>query len=121
MKTVFNHYIVVLSDVQPFKELSNFQSLNSSIFSSGNHCCCISLPLKIIKGYRYQLLAEIYSIIIDHLYRPGSFLKVLLFLTMPNIKPLIFIFCIKPVSFIFYRSACIIFLIAGRSKNGNYN
>src|SRR6266699_6691760 len=64
MKIVFSHRTAISSDIQSFEELSNFQSLNSSIPSSGNHCCCISLPLKMTNGYRCRLLAEIYSMII---------------------------------------------------------
>src|SRR6266699_7169821 len=64
MKTVFSHRTAILSDVQPFEELSNFQSLNSSISSSGNHCCCTSLPLKMTRGYRCRPLAETYPMIV---------------------------------------------------------
>src|SRR6266699_3190089 len=120
MKTVFSHRTAVSSDVQPFGELSNFQSLNSSISLSGNHCCYTSLPLKMTRGYRYRPLAETYSMIVVYSYRLGSFLKVLRFSTIPNIKPLAPIPYIKPVSFIFYRSAYIIFLISNKSKNGNH-
>ncbi len=120
MKTVFNHRTATSSDVQPFGELSNFQSLNSSIPSSGNHCCCISLPLKMTNGYRCRPLAEIYSMIIVYSCRPGSFLKVLRFSAIPNTRPLAPIPCIKPVLSIFHRSAYITFLIAGKSRNGNY-
>ena len=120
MKTVFNYRTIISSNVQPFGKLSNFQSLNSSIFSSGNHCCCIFLPLKMIKGYKYQLLAEIYLMIIVYSRRPGFFLKDLRFSAIPNTRLLASIFCIRLVSSIFHRSGCIIFLIAGRSKSGNY-
>src|SRR6266699_477402 len=72
MKTVFSYRTAILSDVQPFGEFSNFQSLNSSISSSGNHCCCTSLPLKITKGYKCRPLAETYSIIVVHSHRPES-------------------------------------------------
>ncbi len=109
MKIVFNHRITISSDVQPFEKLSNFQSLNFLIPSSKNHCCYISLFLKITNGYRYRLLAEIYSIIIVYLRRPRSFLKVLYFSAIPSIKPLALILYIKPVSSIFHRSAYIIF------------
>ncbi len=71
-------------------------------------------------GCRYRPLVEIHSMIIVYSRRPGSFLKVLHFSTIPNIRPLAPIPCIKPVSSIFYRSACITFLIAGRSRNGNH-
>src|SRR6266566_3703500 len=81
MKTVFNHCTIILSNIQPFEKLLNFQFLNSSISSSKNHCCCISLPLKIIKRYKYRPLAEIYLMIIVYSYRPGSFLKVLTWMT----------------------------------------
>src|SRR6266566_5808635 len=80
MKTVFSHRTATSSDVQPFGELSNFQSLNSSMPSSGNHCCCISLPLKMTNGCRCRPLAEIHSMIVVYSRRPGSFLKVLRFL-----------------------------------------
>src|SRR6266566_5025056 len=50
MKTVFSHRTATSSDVQPFGELSNFQSLNFSMSSSGNYCCCTSLPLKMTNG-----------------------------------------------------------------------
>ncbi len=120
INTVFNHITIISSDVQSFKELSNLQSLKTSISSSGNHYCCTSLPLKMIKRYKCRLLIKIYSMIIVHLYRPGSFLKVLVFSTIPNIRSLALISYIKPVSSIFYRSAYITFLIAGKSKNGNY-
>ncbi len=120
MKTVFSHCTIMSSDVQPFEELSNFQSLKASMFSSGNHCCYMSLPLKITSGYRCRLSAEIYSMIIVYLRQPGSFLKVLRFSTIPNTRPLAPIPCIKPVSSIFHRSAYITFLIAGRSKSGNH-
>ena len=58
--------------------------------------------------------------IVVHSRRPGSFLKVLRFSAMPSTRPLAPIPCIRPVSSIFYRSACMTFLIAGRSKSGNY-
>ncbi len=120
MKTVFNHRTAILSDVQPFGELSNFQFLNFSMPSSGNHCCCTSLPLKMIKGYRCRPSTEIYSMIIVYSYRPGSFLKVLYFSIISNIRPLASISYIRPVLFIFYRSVYITFLMAGRSRSGNY-
>src|SRR6266566_5297554 len=68
MKTVFNHRITISSDVQPFEKLSNFQSLNSSISSSGNHCYYISLPLKMTNSYKCRPLTKIYSIIVVYLY-----------------------------------------------------
>src|SRR6266566_4308432 len=77
IKTVFNYRTAMSSDVQPFGKLLNFQSLNSSIPSSGNHCCCTSLPLKMTKGCRCRLLAETHSMMVVHSHRPGSFLKVL--------------------------------------------
>src|SRR6266566_4296367 len=120
IKTVFNHRTATSSDVQPFGELSNFQSLNSSIPSSGNHCCCTSLPLKMTNGCRCQPLAEIHLIMVVYLRRPGSFLKVLRFSAIPNTKPLTPISYIKPVSSIFHRSAYITFLITGKSKSGNH-
>ncbi len=120
MKTIFNHRTTISSDVQPFGELSNFQFLNTSISSSGNHCCCISLPLKMIRGCKYRLLAEIYSMIVVHLRRPGSFLKVLRFSAIPSIRPLAFIPCIRLILSIFHRSAYMIFLMAGRSRSGNH-
>ena len=120
INTVFNHCIAVSSDIQPFRKLSNFQSLNSSILSSGNHYCCTSLPLKMIKGCRYRLLAEIYSMMVVYSRRPGSFLIVLRFSTMPSTRLLAPIFYIRPVSFIFHRSVYMTFLITGRSKNGNH-
>ncbi len=120
MKTVFSHRTVISSDVQPFKELSNFQFLNSSISFSGNHCCCISLPLKMTKEYRCRPLAETHSMIIVYSRRPGSFLKVLRFSTISNTRPLASIPYIKPVSSIFYRSAYITFLMANRSKSENH-
>ncbi len=120
MKTIFNHRIITSSNIQPFRELSNFQSLNSSILSSRNHCCYISLPLKIINSCKCQPSAKTYSIIIVHSRRPRSFLKVLHFSTILNIRLLAPIPYIKPVSSIFHRSVCITFLIAGRSKSGNY-
>ncbi len=120
MKTVFSYCTTILSDVQPFRELSNFQFLNSSISFSGNHCCCISLLLKMTRGCRCQLLAEIYSMIVVHSRRLGFFLKVLHFSTIPNIRSLAPIPCIRPVSFIFHRSAYITFLMAGRSRSGNH-
>ena len=120
MKTVFSYYTAISSDVQPFGELSNFQSLNSSMSSSGNHCCCTSLPLKMTKGCKCRPLAETHSIMVVYSRRPGSFLKVLRFSAMPNTRPLAPIPCMRPVSSIFHRSACITFLIAGRSKNGNH-
>ena len=107
------------SDVQPFGKLSNFQFLKASIPSSGNHCYCTSLPLKMTKGCRCRPLVEIHSIIIVHSRWPGSFLKVLRFLTMPNTRPLAPIPCIKPVSSIFHRSAYMTFSIAGKLKSGN--
>src|SRR6266581_570019 len=73
MKTVFSYRTATSSDVQPFGELSNFQSLNSSMPSSGNHCCYTSLPLKMTNGYRCRPLAETYSMIVVHSCRPGSF------------------------------------------------
>ncbi len=103
MKTVFNHCTTISSDVQPFRELSNFQSLNSSMPSSVNHCCYTSLSLKMIRGCRYRPLAEIYSMIVVHSHRPGSFLKVLHFSIIPNIRPLVLILYIRPVSSIFHR------------------
>ena len=120
MKTVFNHRTAISSDVQPFGELSNFQFLNSSITSSGNHCCCTSLPLKMTNGCRCRPLAETHSMIVVYSRRPGSFLKVLRFSAIPNTRPLAPIPYIKPVSSIFHRSAYITFLMAGRSKSGNY-
>ncbi len=88
--------------------------------SSGNHYCYTSLPLKMINGYRYWPPAETHSIMVVYLRRPGSFLKVLRFSTMPSIRPLASIPCIKPVSSIFYRSVYMIFLITGRSKSENH-
>ena len=120
MKTVFSHRTATSSDVQPFRKLSNFQSLNFSMSSSGNYCCCTSLPLKMTNGCRCRPLAEIHSMIVVHSRRPGSFLKVLRFSAIPNIRLLAPIFCIRPISSIFYRSACMTFLIAGRSKSGNH-
>jgi len=120
MKTVFSYRTTISFDIQPFEELSNFQSLNSSILSSGNYCCCISLLLKMIKGYRCRLLTKTYSMIVVYSYRPGSFLKVLRFSAMPSIRPLAPISYMRPVLSIFHRSAYIIFLIAGKSKSGNY-
>ena len=80
----------------------------------------MSLPLKMTSGCRCRPLAEIYSMIVVHSRRPGSFLKVLHFLAISSTRPLASILCIRPVSSIFHRSACITFLIAGRSKSGNY-
>ncbi len=120
MKIAFSHCTVISSNIQPFEELSNFQSLNSSILSSGNHCCYTSLPLKMTNSWRCRPLTEIYSMIIVHSYRPGFFLKVLHFSTMPNTRPLVPIPCIRPVSSIFHRSTYMTFLIAGRLKNGNH-
>jgi len=120
MKTIFNYHTTILSDVQPFEKLLNFSSLNFSILLSRNYYYYISLSLKMIKGCRYRLLAEIHSMIIVYLYRPGCFLKVLRFLTIPNIRSLTSILYIKLVLSIFHRSVYIIFLIAGRSKSGNY-
>ncbi len=120
MKTVFSHYTIISFDVQLFKKLLNFQSLNSSMPSSGNHCCYISLSLKITNSYKYRPLAETYSMIVVFLYRLGSFLKVLRFSTISNIRPLALIPCIKPVSSIFYWSVCMTFLMTGKSKNGNH-
>src|SRR6266566_2992034 len=120
MKTVFNHCTAISSDVQPFGKLSNFQFLNSSIPSSRNHCYYTSLLLKMIKGYRCRPPAETYSMIVVHSRRPRSFLKVLHFSTILNIRPLAPISYMRPVSSIFHRSACITFLIAGRSRSGNH-
>ncbi len=53
-------------------------------------------------------------------HRPESFLKVLRFSAMPSTRPLAPISCIRPVSFIFHRSAYITFLMAGKSKSGNH-
>src|SRR6266699_1307053 len=86
MKTVFNYRTVISSDIQSFEEFSNFQFLNASISSSGNHCYYISLPLKMTKGCKYRPLAEVYSMIVVHSHRPGFFLKVLRFSTIPNIR-----------------------------------
>src|SRR6266699_4683234 len=119
MNTVFNYIIVILSDVQPFEKLSNFQFFKVSIHSAGNHCFYISLPLKMINRYKCRLLAETHSMIIVYLCRPGSFLKVLRFLVMPNIRPLAPMPCIRPVSSIFHRSAYITFAIAGKLKSEN--
>ena len=69
---------------------------------------------------RCRLSAETHSMIVVYLRRPGSFLKVLRFSAMPNIRSLAPIPCIRPVSSIFHRSAYMTFLIAGRSKSGNY-
>src|SRR6266566_5440519 len=77
IKTVFNHHTIILSNVQPFEKLSNFQSLNSSMPLSRNYYCCTSLPLKMIKRYKCRPLTEIHSMIVVYSYRPGSFLKVL--------------------------------------------
>ena len=112
MKTVFNHRTAISSNVQPFGELSNFQFLNSSISSSGNHCCCISLPLKITNGCRCRPPAEIHSMMVVNSYRPGSFLKVFRFSVIPSTKLLAPVPCIRLVSFIFHRSAYMTFLIA---------
>ncbi len=120
MKTVFSHCTTISSDVQPFGEFSNFQSLNSSISSSGNHYCYTSLPLKITKGYKCRPLAETYSIIVVHSHRPESFLKVLRFSAIPRTRPLVPIPYIKPILSIFHRSAYMTFLIVGRSKSGNH-
>ena len=120
MKTVFSYYTAISSDVQSFGELSNFQFLNSSISSSGNHYYCTSLLLKMTRGYKCRLLAKIYSMIIVHLHRPGSFLKVLYFSIIPNTRSLTPILCIRSVLSIFHRSAYITFLIAGKSKSGNH-
>ncbi len=119
MNTVFNHLIAMLSNVQPFGKLSNLQSLKASISSSGNYYCYTSLFLKMTRGYRCRPLVKTYSMIVVHLYRPGSFLKVLRFLAMPNIRPLAPIPYIRPVSSIFHRSAYITFSIAGKLKSGN--
>ncbi len=108
------------SNVQLFGKFSNFQSLKASMPSSGNHCYCTSLPLKMTSGCKCWLPAEIYSMIVVYSRRPGSFLKILRFSTMPNIRPLAPIPYMSPVSSIFHRSACITFLIAGKSKNGNH-
>ncbi len=120
MNTIFNHITAISSDVQPFGELSNLQSLKTSMSSSGNHCCYTSLPLKMTRGYRCRPLAETHSMIVVYSCRPGSFLKVLVFSTIPNTRPLAPIPYIKPVSSIFHRSACMTFLMAGRSKSGNH-
>ena len=120
MKIVFSHCTAISSDIQPFRELLNFQSLNSSMSSSGNHCCCTSLPLKMTRECKCRPLAETHSMIVVHSRRPGSFLKVLRFSTIPSTRPLAPIFYIKPVSSIFYRSAYITFLITGKSKRGNH-
>ncbi len=120
MKTVFNHHTTISSDIQPFGELSNFQSLNSSILSSGNHCYCISLPLKMTNSCRCRPLTEIHSMIVVYSRRLGSFLKVLHFSAMPSIRLLTPIPCIRSVLSIFHRSAYMTFLIAGRSRNGNH-
>ena len=120
MKTVFNHRTTTSSNIQPFEKLLNFQFLNSSIPSSRNHCCYISLPLKMINGYRCRPPAEIHSMMVIYSHRPESFLKVLCFSTMPNTRPLAPILCIRPVLSIFHRSAYITFLITGKSKSGNH-
>ena len=120
MKIVFNHRTATSSNIQPFEKLLNFQSLNSSIPLSGNYYCYISLPLKMTNSCRYQPLAETYSMMVVHSHRPGSFLKVLHFSAIPSTRPLAPISCIKPVSSIFHRSACMTFLIAGRSRSGNH-
>ncbi len=73
-----------------------------------------------IKKYRYRPLVKTYSIIIIHLCRPGSFLKILYFSTISNIKSLAPISYIRPISSIFHRSAYITFLIAGKLRNRNY-
>ena len=119
IKTIFNHRTTISSDVQPFGKFSNFQSLNSSIPSSGNHCCYTSLPLKITNGWRCRLPAETYSMMVVHSRRPGSFLKVLHFSIILNIRPLAPIPCIRPVSSIFHRSAYMTFAMADRLKSGN--
>jgi hypothetical protein len=119
MNTVISHRTAISSDVQPFGELSNFQSLKASIPSSGNHCCYTSLPLKMTNGYRYQPPAETHSIIVVHSRRPGSFLKVLRFSAIPSTKPLTPMPCIRPVSSIFHRSAYMTFLMVGRSRSEN--
>src|SRR6266566_7864253 len=111
MKTIFNHRTAVSFDVQPFGKLLNFQSLNSSIPSSGNHCCYISLPLKMTKGCRCRLLAETHSMMVVHSRRLGSFLKVLHFSAISSTRPLAPMPCIRPVSSIFHQSACMTFLI----------
>src|SRR6266699_3869785 len=116
MKTVFNHRTTISSNVQPFGELSNFQFLNFSMPSSGNHCCYTSLPLKMTSEYRCRLPTETHSMIIVYSYWPGSFLKVLYFSAMPNIRPLALIPYIRPVSSIFYRSGCITFLIVAGTR-----
>ncbi len=87
---------------------------------SRNYCCCIFLPLKMINNYRCRLPAKTYSMMVVYLRWPGFFLKILCFLTISNIIPLASISYIRPISFRFYRSAYIIFLMAGRSKSGNY-
>ena len=120
MKTVFSHRTAISFDVQPFGELLNFQSLNSSIPSSRNHCCYTSLPLKMTNGWRCRPPAETYSMMVVHSRRLGSFLKVLHFSAIPSIRPLVSISCIRSVSSIFHRSAYIIFLITGKSKSGNH-
>ena len=71
-------------------------------------------------GCRCRPLAETHSMIVVYSRRPGSFLKVLRFSAIPNTRPLAPIPCIRPVSSIFHRSACITFLMAGKSKSGNY-
>jgi len=76
--------------------------------------------LKITNGCRYWPPAEIYSMIVVYLRRLGSFLKVLCFSVIPSIRPLAPIPCIRPVSSIFHRSVCMTFLMAGRSRSGNY-
>ena len=106
--------------VTPLGELSNFQSLNSLMSLFRNHCCCISLSLKMTNGCRCRPSAEIYSMMIVYSYLPGFFLKVLYFSTMLNIRLLAPMLYIRPVSSIFYWSACMTFLIIDRSKNGNY-
>jgi hypothetical protein len=88
--------------------------------SSGNHYCCTFLSLKMTRGCKCRPLVEIHSIIVVYSRRPGSFLKVLRFSAIPSIRPLAPIPCIRPVSSIFYRSADMTFLIAGRSRSGNH-
>ena len=90
------------------------------MLSSGNYYCCISLSLKMIRRCKCRPLIEIYSMIVVHSHWPGSFLKILRFSIILNIRLLALIPYIRPVSSIFYRSAYIIFLIIGRSKNRNH-
>ena len=123
IKTFVNHSKAIELLVHLFSLVVNryVRSGLRASSSSGNYCCCISLPLKITSGGRLAPMVEIYSTIVVQIRDSGCFANAVFVANKPIYKPLIPRPSIKPVLSIFHLSCGLILLISGMARRWNHS